>query len=76
MACSICHGIPGCPCCSEEPTTIPCSECNGEGFIYYNENGFRVAREDFDLLPIDNRDLEMCPVCEGEGVINYEYDEF
>lgn len=53
---------------------ICCPECNGVGSIFYDIDGERITREQFDKLPESERDKERCPECDGEGEIEYEYE--
>ncbi len=71
--CDVCNGHSGCPVCSEEPVYIDCPECNGEGYLYYTEEGDDITRDDFYS---SGRIIEKCPICDGEGEIIDDYDRF
>ena len=73
-SCAVCHGIPGCPCCTPEPDMIQCPECNGVGVVYYDEDGNSVTKTQYDALPEDARGFDKCEKCDGEGEIEYEYE--
>ena len=55
-----CYGYPGCPCCSPEPQTVTCPACKGTGEIYYNSDGERITKEEYDKLPADQRECDSC----------------
>lgn len=57
MSCAVCYGYPGCPCCSPEPQTVTCPACKGTGEIYYNSDGERITKEEYDKLPADQRNV-------------------
>lgn len=75
MSCSICHGYPGCPVCSQDSATMRCPECQGEGLTaYFNQDGEEITKEKWEQLPGKKRDQDTCPACEGNGVIEFEYE--
>ena len=59
--CDVCNGHSGCPVCSKEPVYVDCSECNGDGYFYYTEDGEDVS--------------DVCEVCDGEGQIIHENEQ-
>lgn len=73
MSCSVCNGLPGCPCCSED-RFLPCEDCHGEGNLYRNEEGEQITLEAYNALPKGEGDYERCPSCGGEGFIEVERD--
>jgi hypothetical protein len=72
MSCAVCYGYPGCPCCSPEPQTVTCPACKGTGEIYYNSDGERITKEEYDKLPADHRECDSCAECDGSGEIEYD----
>ncbi|MFV0535955.1 MAG: hypothetical protein ACK5M3_01125 [Dysgonomonas sp.] len=72
--CSVCNGYPNCPVCSSEPYMATCPECNGDGYIYYNEEGRIVSKEQYNNLHPHDRYDEPCECCDGTGEIEYELD--
>jgi len=65
--CSVCNGI-GCPCCWEEPKTMDCPECEGNGYIIYNDDGDLITEEEYNASPAEYF-KDACDVCNGEGYI-------
>ena len=65
--CDVCNGYSGCPVCSKEPYYVKCLDCDGEGYLYYTEEGDDITRDDFysrsDVIK------ERCERCDGEGII-------
>lgn len=48
----------------DEESYITCGECNGEGFIYVDENGNEVEEDSPNCI-----DTCKCESCNGEGVV-------
>ena len=71
MSCPVCNGYPGCPCCSPEPQTVTCAACKGTGEIYYNIDGERINKDEYDKLPADQRECDSCAECDGSGEVEY-----
>lgn len=67
MICEVCNGHINCPVCSPEPEYILCKKCDGDGYEYYNEYGFRCLKEYFFNLPDGMGEIFMCEECNGEG---------
>ena len=65
--CTVCNGI-GCPCCWEEPKTMNCPECDGNGYIIYNDDGDLITEEEYNASPAEYF-KDACDVCNGEGYI-------
>ena len=74
MACSVCYGYPGCPCCADEADMIQCPECRGTGLRYYDENGNDITENQYNALPEDERIKEDCEHCDGTGEIEDDYE--
>lgn len=75
--CNTCYGRTGCPVCQEEERGImvTCQDCDGEGILtYFGEFGEEISQEQYRALPVQKRDEEDCPSCEGEGWTIYEYE--
>lgn len=51
-----------------------CPACDGNGEIYYNENGDRITKAQYDALPKSRRDCDKCAECDGTGEIEFEYE--
>ena len=66
VMCDVCNGHSGCPACSKEPYYVKCLDCNGEGYLYYTEEGDDITRDDFYS---SGGIIEKCPICDGEGII-------
>ena len=64
--CDVCNGHSGCPVCSKEPYYVKCPDCNGEGYLYYTEEGDDITR---DAFYSSGGIKEKCPICDGEGEI-------
>lgn len=75
MSCSVCNGYPGCPCCTPEPKMVTCPACSGYGQIYYNNDGDNISKDEYDKLPKDQREFDICGECNGFGEVELEYDE-
>ena len=58
---------------SEEDEYRECAHCNGEGYIYYNNESEKITRELYDLLPESERSEEKCDECDGIGEVIVEY---
>lgn len=74
MSCVVCNGYPGCPCCSPEPKMVTCPACSGTGKIYYNADGDRISEDEYDQLPKDQREFDICAECDGLGEVEYDYE--
>ena len=59
---------------------VPCPECNGVGYAFYNEDGDAISEEEYNQLLPYKRDSEQCDCCEGTGEIEYDnepdYDNY
>ena len=66
VMCDVCNGYSGCPVCSKEPYYVKCLDCNGEGYLFYTEEGDDITRDDsYSSGGI----MERCERCDGEGEI-------
>ena len=65
--CDVCNGHSGCPVCSKEPYYVKCLNCDGEGYLYYSEEGDVITRDVFFSRPDGIK--ERCEICDGEGEI-------
>lgn len=75
--CSVCYGAhPNCPCCEEPVEMTTCAECDGIGHLYYNEDNDVITEDGYYQLPDDERFVEKCPCCMGEGEVQVEYDHY
>lgn len=55
-----------------EPLYETCSECNGDGGIYYNDNGDEINVADYERLSDEDKTLwtfAECEHCDGIGTI-------
>lgn len=70
--CEICNGYyPNCPVCSDEKEPDECSECKGDGYIYFNLLTEKVcSKSEYDDLSQCDRERETCSECNGNGIIN------
>ena len=61
-----------------------CVECNGDGGVYYNDDGEEISRTDYERLSDEDKALwkfDECLECNGDGEVEvdpYEpdYDEY
>lgn len=77
MSCTVCNGMGRCPVCSLEPDWKKCDACNGTGERYFHDtsDGLKeVGREDFLMLPDDQRYMDQCEICLGCGVVYFHDD--
>lgn len=74
MSCPVCNGHPDCPCCTIEPRMLLCRECDGTGYIYYNEDWNEIKAEQYKQLPPKERDKVVCEKCDGYGEIEDDYE--
>jgi len=74
--CNVCYGQTGCPVCQEEKgIMVICERCNGEGILtFFDAEGEVINREQYMALPVQKREAEYCPTCEGEGWTIYIYE--
>ena len=66
------------PCLTEEPDLVECDECNGAGYIYYDENDDKIGWDEYRRLPVDKRHMDLCYECNlvGQVINEYNYEEF
>ncbi len=81
MSCSECapYGLSSCPMCEVEPVMVKCDDCHGEGYIYYDDDGNDVAKEEYEKFP-EQYTKEVCCECGGYGEVEdagayYDPDE-
>lgn len=61
-----------------------CPDCNGTGGDYYNEDGDKISKADYERLSDEDKALwtfDKCERCEGLGTIEVEpyepdYDDY
>lgn len=72
--CIECNGMySNCPVCQSVDTHMEkCTDCNGEGKIYFNDNGDILTKEEWLKLPEDERSYDDCITCEASGEICVE----
>lgn len=54
-----------------------CTECNGDGGVYYNEDGDELSVADYQRLSEEDQAMcifEKCPHCDGDGVIECDIE--
>lgn len=54
-----------------------CSECNGDGGVYYNDDGDELSVADYQRLSEEDQAMcifEKCPRCDGEGVVECDIE--
>ena len=54
---------------------VTCPACSGYGQIYYNNDGDNISKDEYDKLPKDQREFDICGECNGFGEVELEYDE-
>lgn len=67
-----------------EPLYETCPHCNGDGGIYYNDNGDELNVADYDRLSDEDKStwqFDACEHCDGTGTIISEreipdYDDY
>lgn len=60
-----------------EPLYETCPHCNGDGGIYYNDDGAEIIAADYDRLSDEDKSMwkfEECEHCDGVGTIIVERD--
>jgi hypothetical protein len=69
--CGICGGSdPGCPVCGKEPEYVKCTDCDGSGFIYFNDKGIEMSFEEWEKLPVDEQMKDKCACTDGRVMVN------
>ena len=67
-----------------EPVYDTCPDCNGDGGVWYNEDGKKYSVADYERLSEEDKALcvfEKCERCGGDGEIEVEpyepdYDDY
>lgn len=67
-----------------DPTYDTCPDCNGEGGVFYNDDGDEINRADYERLSDEDKRLwtfDKCERCDGIGTIIVEpwspdYDDY
>lgn len=68
--CSICNNsYPNCPVCSPDIEPATCPHCDGEGVIYFDDNGNELSFDIWVKLPAYRKMSEVCCDCGGYGEI-------
>lgn len=49
-----------------------CPVCEGNPNTYFDADGEEITKEQYDLLPEKQRNIEPCTLCEGEGRVEYQ----
>lgn len=66
---------PNAPWNKKEPCMIECTECGGTGYeVYYDEGGIVITEEEYNALPKNKRERDVCTCCNGEGRIEDCYE--
>lgn len=65
-------GFNNCPICSTEQEYEVCPQCKGSGIMYLTEQKGYVSKEEYDATPKDERCIDKCERCNGEGEIPIE----
>ena len=68
----------------EEPNYDTCPDCNGDGGVWYDEDGEKHSKADYERMSEEDKALcvfEQCERCGGEGEIEVEpyepdYDDY
>lgn len=58
-----------------DPEYQTCDECNGDGGVWYNEDGDVISKADYERMSDEDKALwtfEKCERCEGKGKIEVE----
>ncbi|MDR0864996.1 MAG: hypothetical protein LBO74_08700 [Candidatus Symbiothrix sp.] len=55
---------------------VECTECNGTGLMYYDEDGKIITLTEYALLSESERYAEECEECRGRGEVEYENDYY
>lgn len=55
-----------------------CPDCNGDGGIYFNEDGDEISKAEYEQLSDEEKELwefEKCSTCDGSGEVIKEADD-
>lgn len=66
---------PNAPWNQSEAMKETCPDCDGDGGVYYNDNGDELSKSDWERLSDEDKvlwEFEKCERCEGIGTIMVE----